>query len=205
MRASHHETRADVPCPRNRRKTACRPAPDESFPKAPERVVPHSDSRAGVHLAGEFTSRFPGRNPGRQRPENRSRVERQRNDGFGDFTAGLTMVLRDRHGPGERPPDALQGAGGHGRMATRACSCSTSPGTCREPRCLPTLTSTPSDDQWLYLPALKRVKRISASTRSGSLHGQRVFLRRHESSRSSRNSPVQVPSRRTLRRTRPVP
>ena len=27
------------------------------------------------------------------------------------------------------------------------------------------------DDQWLYLPALKRVKRISASTRSGSFMG----------------------------------
>ena len=36
------------------------------------------------------------------------------------------------------------------------------------------------DDQWLYLPALKRVKRINASSRSGVIHGERVFLRRHE-------------------------
>ena len=28
-----------------------------------------------------------------------------------------------------------------------------------------------ADDQWLYLPALKRVKRISSSNRSGSFMG----------------------------------
>ena len=93
-----------------------------------------------------------------------------RNDGFGNFTAGLTMVLRDRHGresvrrmrfkvlevPGDgdkslfvfdRPPD-VQGTA----LLTHAH------------------INTP-DDQWLYLPALKRVKRISASRRSGSFMG----------------------------------
>ena len=93
-----------------------------------------------------------------------------RNDGFGNFTAGLTMVLRDRHGresvrrmrfkvlevPGDgdkslfvfdRPP-AVRGTAllTHGHINTR-------------------------DDQWLYLPALKRVKRINASRRSGSFMG----------------------------------
>ncbi len=93
-----------------------------------------------------------------------------RNDGFGNFTAGLTMVLRDRHGREsvrrmrfkvlevqgdgdkslfvfDRPPD-VQGTAllTHAHINTR-------------------------DDQWLYLPALKRVKRISASRRSGSFMG----------------------------------
>ncbi len=93
-----------------------------------------------------------------------------RSDGFGDFTAGLTMVLRDRHGresvrrmrfkvlevPGDgdkslfvfdRPRD-VQGTAllTHAHINTR-------------------------DDQWLYLPALKRVKRINASRRSGSFMG----------------------------------
>ncbi len=93
-----------------------------------------------------------------------------RNDGFGDFIAGLTMVLRDRHGresvrrmrfkvlevPGDgdkslfvfdRPRD-VQGTAllTHAHINTR-------------------------DDQWLYLPALKRVKRINAARRSGSFMG----------------------------------
>ena len=93
-----------------------------------------------------------------------------RNDGFGDFTAAMTMVLRDRHGrestrqmrfkvlevPGDgdkslfvfdRPRD-VQGTAllTHAHINTR-------------------------DDQWLYLPALKRVKRINASRRSGSFMG----------------------------------
>ncbi len=93
-----------------------------------------------------------------------------RNDGFGNFTAGLTMVLRDRHGresiremrfkvlevPGDGDkslfvfdrPRAVRGTAllTHGRIDTQ-------------------------DDQWLYLPALKRVKRINASRRSGSFMG----------------------------------
>ncbi len=93
-----------------------------------------------------------------------------RNDGFGDFTAGLTMVLRDRHGresvrkmrfkvlevPGDGDkslfvfdqPPAVRGTAllTHGHINTQ-------------------------DDQWLFLPALKRVKRINASRRSGSFMG----------------------------------
>ena len=93
-----------------------------------------------------------------------------RNEGFGDFTAGMTMVLRDRHGREsvrqmrfkvlevrgdgdkslfvfDRPRDVAGTA-----LLTHAHA------------------NTP-DDQWLYLPALKRVKRINASRRSGSFMG----------------------------------
>ena len=93
-----------------------------------------------------------------------------RNEGFGDFTAAMTMVLRDRQGresvrqmrfkvlevPGDGDrslfvfdqPRDVQGTA----LLTHAH------------------INTP-DDQWLYLPALKRVKRISASRRSGSFMG----------------------------------
>ena len=99
-----------------------------------------------------------------------ARESSARNDGFEDFTAGMKMVLRDRHGresvremrfkvlevPGDgdkslfvfdRPRD-VQGTAllTHAHVNTQ-------------------------DDQWLYLPALKRVKRISASKRSGSFMG----------------------------------
>ena len=93
-----------------------------------------------------------------------------RNDGFEDFSAGLTMVLRDKHGresirqmrfkvlevPGDGDkslfvfdePRDVQGTAllTHAHINTQ-------------------------DDQWLYLPALKRVKRINASKRSGSFMG----------------------------------
>ena len=93
-----------------------------------------------------------------------------RNDGFGNFTAAMTMVLRDRQGresvrqmrfkvlevPGDGDkslfvfdqPRDVQGTA----LLTHAHA------------------NTP-DDQWLYLPALKRVKRINASKRSGSFMG----------------------------------
>ena len=93
-----------------------------------------------------------------------------RNDGFGDYTAGMTMVLRDRQGresirqmrfkvlemrdDGDRSlfvfdqPRDVQGTA----LLTHAH------------------INTP-DDQWLYLPALKRVKRINAASRSGSFMG----------------------------------
>ena len=99
-----------------------------------------------------------------------ARESSARNDGFEDFTAGMKMVLRDRQGresvremrfkvlevPGDgdkslfvfdRPRD-VQGTAllTHAHVNTQ-------------------------DDQWLYLPALKRVKRISASKRSGSFMG----------------------------------
>jgi len=93
-----------------------------------------------------------------------------RNDGFKDFTAEMTMVIRDRHGresvrqmrfkvlevPGDgdkslfvfdRPPDVRGTA-----LLTHA-------------------HINAQDDQWLYLPALKRVKRINAAKRSGSFMG----------------------------------
>ena len=93
-----------------------------------------------------------------------------RNDGFGNFTANLTMVLRNRQGQESRrqirfkvleveddgdkslfvfdQPRDVQGTAllTHGHLAAQ-------------------------DDQWLYLPALKRVKRISSSTRTGSFMG----------------------------------
>ncbi len=119
------------------------------LPDAPVRAQEETPEDKGLRIAREASAR---------------------NDGFGNFTAGLTMVLRDRHGREsvrrmrfkvlevqgdgdkslfvfDRPPD-VQGTAllTHAHINTR-------------------------DDQWLYLPALKRVKRISASRRSGSFMG----------------------------------
>ena len=140
------------------------------------RVLYSRKSSTGVLLLALACFWLPGAQALAQEetPEDKGlRIAREtsaRNEGFGDFTAGLTMVLVDRHGresiremrfkvlevPGDgdkslfvfdRPRD-VQGTA----LLTHA-------------------HINAQDDQWLYLPALKRVKRISASRRSGSFMG----------------------------------
>ena len=93
-----------------------------------------------------------------------------RNDGFGDFTAGMTMVLRDRQGREsvrqmrfkvlEVPADG-----------DKSLFVFDQPRDVQGTALLTHAHVNTPDDQWLYLPALKRVKRISASRRSGSFMG----------------------------------
>ena len=59
---------------------------------------------------------------------------------------------------------------------------------------------TGPDDQWLYLPALKRVKRISSSKQVRLIHGERVLLRGHGRRRGGEIHPP-VRARRGLWRS----
>jgi outer membrane lipoprotein-sorting protein len=94
----------------------------------------------------------------------------RRDAGFKDMAASLTMVLRNRHG----------------EESTRETRNRTLEGTTDgdktlivfdEPRdvqgtALLTFThKAGDDDQWLYLPALKRVKRIASNNKSGPFMG----------------------------------
>ncbi len=97
--------------------------------------------------------------------------ERDRRDlGFEDFSAELTMTLRNRHG----------------QESVRSLSSKTleqlddgdkslvvfdSPKDIDGTALLTFSHKTGDDDQWLYLPALKRVKRISSSNKSGPFVG----------------------------------
>ena len=93
-----------------------------------------------------------------------------RNDGFGDFTAEMTMVLRDRQGREsvrqmrfkvlEVPEDG-----------DKSLFVFDQPRDVRGTALLTHAHINAQDDQWLYLPALKRVKRINAAKRSGSFMG----------------------------------
>ena len=93
-----------------------------------------------------------------------------RNDGFKDFTAEMTMVIRDRHGREsvrqmrfkvlEVPEDGDKSLFVFDR-----------PADVRGTALLTHAHINAQDDQWLYLPALKRVKRINAAKRSGSFMG----------------------------------
>ena len=93
-----------------------------------------------------------------------------RNDGFGDFTASMTMVLRDRHGRESVRRmrfKVLEVEGG----GDKSLFVFDRPRDVKGTALLTHAHVNAPDDQWLYLPALKRVKRINAARRSGSFMG----------------------------------
>ena len=93
-----------------------------------------------------------------------------RNEGFGDFTAAMTMVLRDRQGREsvrQMRFKVLEVAGD----GDKSLFVFDQPRDVQGTALLTHAHVNTQDDQWLYLPALKRVKRISASRRSGSFMG----------------------------------
>ena len=93
-----------------------------------------------------------------------------RNEGFGDFTASMTMVLRDRHGRESvrRMRFKVLEVKGDGDKSLFVFD---RPRDVKGTALLTHAHVNTPDDQWLYLPALKRVKRINAARRSGSFMG----------------------------------
>jgi outer membrane lipoprotein-sorting protein len=98
-------------------------------------------------------------------------TERDARDlGFADFTAELTMTLRNRHGEESirslRSQTLEQTDDGDKSLVVFD-----SPADIDGTALLTFSHKTGDDDQWLYLPALKRVKRISSSNKSGPFVG----------------------------------
>ncbi len=98
-------------------------------------------------------------------------VEKDRRDnGFGDFTAEMTMVLRNRHGQESRREmrnktlEVLDDGDKSLVIFDR-------PRDVKGTALLNITHKTGLDDQWLFLPALRRVKRISSANKSGSFMG----------------------------------
>ncbi len=98
-------------------------------------------------------------------------VEADRRDtGYHDFRAQLTMLLRNKHGN-----ESLR------EMRTRSLEVEgdgdktmiifDQPRDVKGTALLTFSHKTEPDDQWLYLPALKRVKRISSRNKSGPFMG----------------------------------
>lgn len=93
-----------------------------------------------------------------------------RDKGFGNFTANQTMVLRNKRGQESRRQLRIkvlevEGAGNKSLFVFDR------PRNVKGTAFLIHSHRKKADDQWLYLPALKRVKRISSSNRSGSFMG----------------------------------
>ena len=94
----------------------------------------------------------------------------ERQSGFGDFEVDLRMVLRSRAGATvERKLELAQmeiiDAGDRLRVVFQT------PKAIRGTALLSHGQLTREDDQWLYLPALKRVKKIASRNRSGPFLG----------------------------------
>lgn len=93
-----------------------------------------------------------------------------RQDGFGDFTADMVMILKNRHGQEsvrEMRVRTLEVEGD----GDKSLSIFDTPRDVKGTAFLNFTHRTGDDDQWLYLPAVKRVKRISSRNKSGSFMG----------------------------------
>ncbi len=93
-----------------------------------------------------------------------------RNEGFADTQASMEMILRNRHGDSTTR-----------KMRNRSLEMADDgdksliifddPADVKGTAFLSFTHKSGPDDQWLYLPALKRVKRISSSNKSGPFMG----------------------------------
>lgn len=93
-----------------------------------------------------------------------------RDTGWGDQKASLKMVLRNRHGQEstrEMHNKTLEVKGD----GDKSLIVFDKPRDVKGTAFLSFTHATKPDDQWLYLPALKRVKRISSSNKSGPFMG----------------------------------
>ena len=95
---------------------------------------------------------------------------RERQKGFGNFTANLTMTLRNKRGQESTRELRLKVIEVEGD-GDRTMFVFDRPRDVKGTAFLVHTHKEEPDEQWLYLPALKRVKRISSSNQSGSFMG----------------------------------
>lgn len=109
-----------------------------------------------------------------QAPEERglaiARQADRRYSGYHDFTAHLTMVLRNRDGKERTREMWIRGVEVDGD-GDKTMVIFDRPRELQGTALLTFGHTEESDDQWLYLPALKRVKRIASNNQSGSFMG----------------------------------
>ena len=91
--------------------------------------------------------------------------------GFGDSTASGEMVLFTNSGRQSVRRFTSKTLEGSGRNPTANLLVFEWPGDVRDTALLTHAHDTKADDQWLYLPAIGRVKRIASSGRSGAFMG----------------------------------
>lgn len=90
--------------------------------------------------------------------------------GFLDFGADMQMILINKHGQQSRRAIRIRTKEVDGD-GDKSLSVFDNPKDVKGTAFLTYTHKVGDDDQWLYLPALKRVKRISSSNKSGSFMG----------------------------------
>jgi outer membrane lipoprotein-sorting protein len=93
-----------------------------------------------------------------------------RDTGFQDFTANMLMTLRNRHGQESIRKIRIRTLEVTGD-GDKSLTIFDNPRDVKGTAFLNYTHKSGDDDQWLYLPALKRVKRISSRNKSGSFMG----------------------------------
>jgi len=94
----------------------------------------------------------------------------RRSSGYGDSTAHLRMILRNRQGQESERAMRIRSLEIEGDGTKSLCIFDT-PRDVKGTILLTHTHKTEDDDQWLYLPALRRVRRIAAQNKSGSFMG----------------------------------
>ena len=98
-------------------------------------------------------------------------VEADRRDtGFGDLTASMTMELRNQHGDSSTRYIRIKTLEVDGD-GDKSMSIFDEPADVKGTAFLTYSHALEPDEQWLYLPALKRVKRINSKNKSGPFMG----------------------------------
>ena len=93
-----------------------------------------------------------------------------RDKGFGHYAAKQTMILKNKHGQESNREMSIKVLEGK-EDGDKSLIVFDSPKDVKGTALLTHSHSTEDDEQWLYLPALKRVKRISSSNKAGSFMG----------------------------------
>jgi outer membrane lipoprotein-sorting protein len=94
----------------------------------------------------------------------------RRDSGFKDYTAEMTMILRNKQGK-ESKRSIRSKTLEVTDDGDKSLSIFDTPKDVKGTAFLTFSHKTGDDDQWLYLPALKRVKRINSRNKSGSFMG----------------------------------
>jgi outer membrane lipoprotein-sorting protein len=98
---------------------------------------------------------------------------KQRNSGWSDVTADLEMVLTNNNGNEHRRKLAMKILEIK-NDGDKSLSVFNNPRDIKGTAFLSFTHALDADEQWLYLPALKRVKRISSSNKSGPFLGSEI-------------------------------
>lgn len=125
---------------------------------------------AGAEVAGDRPAWLDESLTAEQRGLAIAREWDRRDTGFGDQSAGLTMVLRNRHGQESEREIRTRTLEVNGD-GDKSLVIFDRPRDVEGTAFLTFSHASGNDDQWLYLPALRRVKRIATSNKSGPFMG----------------------------------